>query len=288
MGWTKDEKGFFLITNERDASAFDIYEMSLDGYERKLLYKNEKGHLPGAVSPDRRYVALAKAVTNAASDIDLYDRTTGKLTTIASHEANGEEVANSAEDFSPDGKSLYYTTDQGSQFAYLVRYDLETGQADRGAAPAVGRAAEPASPATGQWFTVFINNDATTELRVFQAAGMKPVKLPAIQADVTGVNFSPNGSHDGLLRRVGRAPRSLRQRPQDRQDPPAHPRAQPGDRSRPTWSRPQVVRFKSYDGLEIPGLLYKPRDGLAGSQGARPWSGSTAAPAASRGSATAA
>lgn len=256
MGWSKDEKSFFLITNERDASAFDIYEMSLDGYERKLLYKNEKGHLPGAVSTDRRYIALAKSVTNAASDIDLYDRTTGKLTTLASHEDAGAEVANSAADFSPDGKSLYYTTDKGSQFAYLVRYDLATGQRSEVLRPQWDVQGAGFSR-DGKWFTVFINNDAKTELRVFQAAGMKPVKLPAIQADITGLNFQPNGSmmafyaesagprdlyvsdlKTGKIRQLTHALNAAID-PKD---------LVPG----------QVVRFKSFDGTEIPGLLYKP------------------------------
>ena len=71
MGWAPDGKSFFLITNERDAAAFDFYEMAVDGYERKLLYKNEGGYIGGTVSPDRRYIALDKAFTNAAADIDL-------------------------------------------------------------------------------------------------------------------------------------------------------------------------------------------------------------------------
>src|SRR3954463_4677027 len=39
FGWTRDEKGFFFGTNERDAAVLDCYEMSLDGYKRTLLYK---------------------------------------------------------------------------------------------------------------------------------------------------------------------------------------------------------------------------------------------------------
>jgi dipeptidyl aminopeptidase/acylaminoacyl peptidase len=256
MGWSKDERSFFLITNERDASAFDIYEMSVDGYERKLLYKNEKGHLPGAVSPDRRYIALARSVTNAASDIDLYDRTTGKLITLVSHEDAGAEVANSAEDFSPDGKSLYYTTDKGSQFAYLVRYDLETGKRTEVLRPQWDVQGAGFSR-DGKWFTVFINNDAKTELRVFQAAGMKPVKLPAIQADVTGLNFQPNGSMMAFYAESA-GPRDLYvsdlKTGKIRQLTHALNAAiDPKD-----LVPPQVVRFKSFDGTEIPGLLYKP------------------------------
>ena len=41
-----DEKGFFFLSNERDPSAFDLYEMAVDGYERKLLYTNDGGYDP--------------------------------------------------------------------------------------------------------------------------------------------------------------------------------------------------------------------------------------------------
>ncbi|HEY0514601.1 MAG TPA: prolyl oligopeptidase family serine peptidase [Thermoanaerobaculia bacterium] len=256
MGWTKDGKGFFFGTNEREAKVFDLYEMSLDGYDRKLLYKNEGDFLPEAISPDRRYVALGKAVSNAATDIVLYDRTTSKLTTLAAHEDAGAEVANNAADFSPDSESLYYTTDKGSEFAYLVRYDLATGKRTEVMRPKWDVQGAGFSR-DGRWFTVTINNDAKTELRVFQTAGMKPVKLPAMQADITGVNFSPDGSRmafyaesagprelyvsdlgSGKVRQITRA---LNPEIDSRDLVPA-----------------QVVRFKSFDGTEIPGLLYKP------------------------------
>jgi dipeptidyl aminopeptidase/acylaminoacyl peptidase len=256
MGWTRDEKSFFLGTNEREASAFDVYEMTFDGYERKLLYKNEGGYIPSAISPDRRYIALRKAFTNAASDIDLYDRTTGKLTTLASHEDGGAEVANSAEDFSPDGKSLYYTTDKGSQFAYLVRYDLATGQRTEVLRPQWDVQGAGFSR-DGRWFNIAINNDARTELRVFEAAGMKPVKLPAMQADITGITFQPHGSMMSFYAESA-GPRDLyisdlktgkiRQLTHS-----LNPAIDPKD-----LVPAQVVRFKSFDGTEIPGLLYKP------------------------------
>ncbi|HTG31427.1 MAG TPA: prolyl oligopeptidase family serine peptidase [Thermoanaerobaculia bacterium] len=256
MGWSKDEKSFFLGTNEREASAFDVYEMAFDGYERKLLYKNEGAYLPEAVSPDRRYIALAKSVTNAASDIDLYDRTTGKLITLASHEDAGAEVANSAADFSPDGKSLYYTTDKGSQFAYLVRYDLATGQRTEVLRPQWDVQGAGFSR-DGRWFNVAVNNDARTELRVFEAAGMKPVKLPAMQADITGINFQPHGSLMSFYAESA-GPRDLYvsdlKTGKVRQLTHALNAAiDPKD-----LVPPQVVRFKSFDGTEIPGLLYKP------------------------------
>jgi len=259
-GWAPDEKSFFFGSNERDASAFDVYEMTVDGfqrtYQRTPLYKNEGGYLPTGVSPDRRYITLAKIVSNAASDIYLYDRTTSKLTQIAQGLEGKTQISNQAQDFSPDSKALYYTTDKGSEFAYLVRYDLATGKRTEVLRPKWDVVGASFSR-DGRWFTASINNDAETELRVFQAAGMKPVKLPAIQANINGVIFQPHGSMMAFYAEAA-GPRDLYvsdlKTGKIRQLTHAlNPAIDPKD-----LVPAQVVRFKSYDGVEIPGLLYRP------------------------------
>jgi dipeptidyl aminopeptidase/acylaminoacyl peptidase len=264
FGWTKDEKGFFFGTNERDAAVFDFYEMSLDGYKRTLLYKNEGGFLPAGISPNRRYVALVKALSNAAADINLYDRTTSKLTLLAAHEAAGADVLNSPQDFSPDSKSLYFTTDEGSQFSYLVRYDLATGKRTEVARPQWDVQGAGFSR-DGRWFTISINNDAKTELQIFQTAGMKPVKLPVMQADINGVNFSPDGSRMAFYAESA-GPRDLyvsdlKTGKVQQITHALNPAIDPKD-----LVPAQVSRFKSFDGTEIPGLLYRP---LAASETAK-------------------
>jgi dipeptidyl aminopeptidase/acylaminoacyl peptidase len=258
LGWAPDDKGFFYGSNERDAAAFDVYEMTLDGFERKLLYTNEGGFLPGSVSPDRRYVTLVKALTNNDSDVYLYDRTAGKLSLLTPDEAPGTEVANQPQAFSPDGKGLYYTTDKGSEFAYLVGYDLATG-----ARQEVLRTSWDVLGAgfsrDGRWFTAAINNDGRTELRVFAAAGMKPVKLPEVPgADITGVSFSPDGSLMSFYAEAA-GPRDLFVR--DLQGGPVRQltHALSRDIDPQDLVEARVVRFKSFDGVEIPGLLYEPR-----------------------------
>ena len=179
--------------------------MSLDGYERKLLYKNERGYLPGGVSPDRRYIAL-----DQGGDQRRVATSTSMTAPPASSPRSpptrrtASDVANSAQDFSPDGKSLYYTTDQGSQFAYLVRYDLATGKRTEVLRPKWD-VQEAGFSRDGRWFTVAINNDAKTELRIFQAAGMKPVKLPGDAGGHHQRQLPAERLADGLLRRVGRA-----------------------------------------------------------------------------------
>ena len=255
-GWAPDEKSFFLATNERDPAAMDLYEMSVDGYERKLLYTNDGGFSIGAISPDRRWVALVKSISTSDSDIYLYDRTAAKLTRLTPETPN-EDVANAPETFSRDNCSLYYATNQGSEFAYLVRYELATGK-QTDLVRTHWDVAGAGLSRDGRFLTVAINNDARTELRVFDAATLKPVELPTLPgADVTGVTFSKDSSRMAFYAESA-GPRDLYVREvgsgQARQLTHAlNPAIDPAD-----LVPGQVVRFKSYDGLEIPGLLYKP------------------------------
>jgi dipeptidyl aminopeptidase/acylaminoacyl peptidase len=265
MDWSKDGKSFFYASNERDPALFDLYEMTLDGYERKLLYTNEGGYLPGGVSSDRRYVALVKTLTSTDSDIYLHDRTTGKTTLLTPDETANTEVNNNPQDFSPDSKSLYYTTDKGSEFAYLVRYDLATGQRTE-VLKTRWDVAGAGFSRDGRWFTTTVNADGKTELRVFEAAGMKPVELPTMPgADVTGVGFSQDGSLMSFYAEAA-GPRDLYVRD-----------IKTGKVRQITHSlnaaidpkdlvEPQVVRFKSYDGVEVPGILYKPLQASSGTK----------------------
>ena len=265
IGWSTDGKSLFYASNERDPGLFDIYEMTLDGYERKLLYTNEGGYLPGSVSPDRRYVTLFKTQTSTDSDIYLHDRTTGKTTIITPDDPPNSEVSNSPADFSPDGKSLYYTTDKGSEFSYLVRYDLATGQRAE-VLKTNWDVAGAGFSRDGKWFTIAVNEDGRTDLRVFKADGMKPVELPALPgADVTGVGFSYDGNLMSFYAEAS-GPRDLYVREVKTGKVRQLTHALNSAIDPKDLVEPQVVRFKSYDGVEIPGILYTPHQASPGAR----------------------
>ena len=262
LDWAPDQRGFFFITNERDPGAFDVFEMTLDGYERKLLFTNEGDYQPGGVSPDRRYVALAKVRGTAAADLYLLDRQTGKTVPVTSIDSPGTPAAapviNEFRAFSPDGAALYYTTDQDSEFKYLMRYEIATGQRTVVLRPDWDLFAAGFSR-SGKHLLVSINNDARTEVRVFEAAGMRPVGVPEVPgASVTDVEMSPDGRWMVYYVESGSTPPNLFIRDlktgRDRQlTRSLGPDIDPAD-----LVSGEVVRFKSHDGMEIPGILYKP------------------------------
>jgi dipeptidyl aminopeptidase/acylaminoacyl peptidase len=266
LGWSPDGRSFFFTTNERDPSLFDVYETALDSYERKLLFTNPGGFQPFGVSPDRRYVALGKAEGTSDIDIHLHDRTAGKTTLLTPDDPPGAKVNNLFQAFSPEGASLYYTTDQGAEFQRLMRYDLATGKREEVMRPDWDVIAAGFSR-SGKHFLVAINNDARIELRLFETAGMRPVELPRVPgAFLTDVGLSLDSRWLAFYAEGGNTPPNLYVRDlktgKDRQlTRSLGPEIDPAD-----LVSGEVVRFKSYDGLEIPGILYKPRQASPGSR----------------------
>lgn len=258
LGWALDDESFFIGTNERDDRYFDIYEVSTAGYERTLVFRNEKGLNFGAVSPDERYIALSKTNTTSDSDIYLYDRSADKLRHLTPHE--GEEV-NDPQAFSPDGSALYYRTDGGREFAYLARVDLESGEREAVLQPDwdvwYAYFSQP-----GNYLVVGINEDARTRIRVYEYPSMNEIDLPdAGDLDVTSVEVSADESRLAFYASTPRTPRNLYvaslegeggselKRLTDTLNPEIDPEH---------LVTAETVRFASYDGEEIPGILYRP------------------------------
>jgi dipeptidyl aminopeptidase/acylaminoacyl peptidase len=258
-GWSGDDRSFFVQTNERDERYFDLYEYATDGYARKLVYRNTAGYTLGPISRDKRYLALVRPRTTNDADIFLYDRRSGTTTHISKHTG---DVNYSPQDFAPDGSKLLITSDSGREFAALQAYDIATGRRSTvyelnwdvlGAGYSKG----------GKYLVVYVNEDSRYDARLFDAATMKPVEPTGMPPGlVRGIRLSRDESamafyaSDGSVPddlwagRVGQAPKRLTSA--------LNPKIRRAD-----LVVPQVVRFRSYDGVEIPGLLYQPHQASA-------------------------
>jgi dipeptidyl aminopeptidase/acylaminoacyl peptidase len=253
--WAHDKTSFFVSTNERDRRYFDLYEFAMDGYERSLVYENTGGYEFGPISRDKRYLALVKPHTRTNSDIYVYDRQSAELHHVTPHEG---DVSNQPEEFSVDGRSLFLVTDAGDEFRYLVRHDLESHE--RTVVEKPGWDVWSASLSeTGRYLVIAVNRDARTEMRVYETASMQRVALPELpNADITSVRISPREGKIALYLNGSRSPSNL-----FLLDLVSHDATQLTQNLNPKVNPEhlvdaQVVRFDSYDGVEVPGLLYRP------------------------------
>ena len=260
LGWANDDKSFFVQTNERDKKFFDYYEYATDGYERTMIYQNEAGYQFGDVSRDKRWIALIKSNTNHDNNLYLYDRETKETKHLTPHEG---DVSHDVEAFSPDGKSLYLTTNEGAEFFYLVKLDLENGTRTVVEKPDWDVSGASFSK-SGKYLVVTVNRDARTEIKVMDTASGKRVQLPKLpDGDLTTLRIARDDSRIAFYLNGSRQPSNLfvcdlkgGQAKQLTEN--LSPRIDP------KWLvDAEVARFRSYDGVEIPGILYKPHQASA-------------------------
>ncbi len=261
LKFAEDGETFFVATNERDQRYFDVYEYRVDGYERELFYKDERGFQVADVSPDRRFVALNEIHTTNDSDVWLHDRENDQTLLLTPHLG---EVQFQALEFSPDGSRLLYLTNADGEFFALRGIDPST----RADAP-VYKADWDVTGATysknGKYLVISVNADARTDLRVLDTESDAPVELPAdAAADITALTISPDETTMAFYMSRSRNPNDLFVWTIGSADPPRqlteslNPAIDPDD-----LVDPEVVRFESWDGLEIPGILYKPHQASA-------------------------
>ncbi len=257
-GWTKDKSSFLFASNKRDDRYSDLYEMDLETFTPNMLYKNEDGYFIGGLSDDKKYLPLIKPINTNDSDLFLYNLEDKSMVKI-----NENQSANSPEDFSPDGSALYYTTDDGTEFAQLMKYNID----DKTTEKVMSRDWDIA----GSYFTdngtyqvTYINEDAKNVIEIREVASDKNIPLPITEGmDVSNVGFSDDETMMSFYAGGSHTPSNLyvynlETKEQTKLTDVLNTEIQAQD-----LVNAEVIRYKSFDGLEIPAIYYKPHQASA-------------------------
>ncbi|WP_456463562.1 alpha/beta fold hydrolase [Lutibacter sp.] len=252
-GWAKNQKSFFFGSNNRDKRFFDVYEMDTKTFQPTLIFENLEGYNFNGISNNKKYLALSKTVNTNDSDLFIYnlaDKTFTQINEILS--------SNTASDFSIDGKYLYYTTDVDSEFSYLMKYNIETKTKEK--------VLEKPWDITSSYFSyngkyqiTSINEDAKTKVFITDTKTGNEIKLPTFKnGSVTGVGFSrdetqirfyvggSNSPYNLYVYNVASKKAKKLTNVLNKDIDPTH------------MVNSKVIRFKSFDGVEIPAIYYIP------------------------------
>ncbi|QRN99016.1 S9 family peptidase [Archangium violaceum] len=255
VNWSGDDSAFYVLTNERDARSFDVYRYDAKTYARTLVYQNDTSLFFAAVSPDGKWLAFEKTRTNYDTDLHLYNVETKELKHITPHQG---DVFFEASTFDPGSTALYFLTDQGSEFKRVARYELATGKVED-----VERTdwdvMYTAFSRKGGYRVTAINEDGRTVIRVHDVKAGKPLALPQLPAgDITSVTISDSEKRMAFYHNGDRSPSNLYVYDFGTKKVTRLTDALSRELDPEDLVEAQVVRFKSFDGMEIPNILFKP------------------------------
>jgi dipeptidyl aminopeptidase/acylaminoacyl peptidase len=259
-GWSGDRTAFWVETNERDPKFFDLYRYDARSYDRKLVYQNDAGYDIAAVSPEGKWVALVKPNTTSDSDIYLWSAASNGPKLITKHEGTAD---NTPQEFDPVSGALYYLSNEGAEFARVRRYDTATGKSEDVEKPSWDPLFVRFSK-NGRYRATGINDDGRTVIHILDTRTGREVTLPRLPAgDITAVRFADSEKRMAFYVNGDRSPNNLYTYDFGAEKPfrltdSLSKQIDPVD-----LVDSEVVRFKSFDGMVIPAIYFKPQQATA-------------------------
>lgn len=254
IGWSQDKKSMYINSNKRDVKYFDILKLDSLTWKPTILYQNESGLTPSVISKTERYIALTKEITSDKNEMYLYDSKTKTNKRLSNDkEANWSPMA-----FEKNDSIFYYTSNEDKEFSSLIKYNINTGKSEEIFKDKWDVMYMSLSEKE-KYHIIFVNNDGKNKVLLFEHATGKPLKLPDFDdGDVISVIIS--NSENKLLLTVGSSTSSpnlyLYDIPTKKLKQLTSTLSKKINQD--DLAKAEVIRFKSFDGKEIPAIYYKP------------------------------
>lgn len=255
-GWSLDKKHLYYLSNVRDPQFFDLYKMNTSDWKPVLIYKNEEGYEINGLSWDEKWLALAKSITTSENKLFLLETATKQMKEISDPST---PASYSVAGFSKDNTTLFYTTDSGKEFQYLNSLDLLSGKSQT-IFETTWDVMYSYLSENEKYRVIAINEDGKNVLKITDLQNGTEVAFPSIpDGDILSVNISNSENLMRLSVGTSKSPANIYvynfgTKQLKKLTETLNPEINADD-----LVAAEVVRFKSFDGLEIPAIFYKPK-----------------------------
>jgi dipeptidyl aminopeptidase/acylaminoacyl peptidase len=233
---------------------------------RKVAELPGPGWFGGVIADDGGRMAITRYVSAAESQVWLVDLTSGAQRQLLPAPGETIRASHFAAAFSKDGQRLFVVSDRAGEFRELMALDLGNGALSRVTSHIPWDVSGGTLSEDGRWFVVQLNVDGRDELRVFDARTLAQVAAPPVPPGGIG-----NMGFHRTRQRVAYSINSPKGPSQLFVLDPANgaseqwTRAQaPAGIDTASFADQQIVRWKSFDGLSVSGIVTRPPARFAG------------------------
>jgi protease II len=274
--WSNKSGQIAYNSTRRNGTDTDIYiQTPSDPKSDRLLAEVKGGGWNiSDWSPDDKQLLVTERVSINESYLWLFDAQTGERKEITPRQRDGaEKVSYSQALFSADGKGVFVTTDRESEYQRLAYINLADGKHTYLVADARWDIDDWDLSPDGKRIGYTLNENGTSTLHMLEVATggtgvtAKPVKDPTFDPPlkapvITGLKWHHDPKQAVLAFNVNSA-----RSPSDvytwsvaggKSVTARWTASETGGISASQFVEPELVRWKSFDGLEITGYLYQP------------------------------
>ena len=242
--------------NGRDTDIWLMDPMKPDS-ARMLVENTESGWYPTSWSPDEKTLLAERYISAEETEVYRFDTATGARTVLLKR--TPQTTYNNPQ-FSPDGKSIWLTTTENSDFERLAWMDLASGKMTI-ATPGINWDVQGFDLSKdGRNVAYIVNEDARGVLHVMDTSSRKDVPLPAGMpaGSITGVSWHPDSTILGFTVASSQTPSDIYSLDLRTVKIERWTYSETGGVNTSEFRESETIHWRSFDGLTISGLYYRP------------------------------
>ncbi len=258
--WTRDGRYFYCVTNERDCRYFDVHKVDSESYERTCLLECANHDVFIDLSNDERWGLFVRNNNAIDNDIYLYDLKEKIMQNLTPHDGSARYHSPY---FDLKSENVFFSSCDNEENTYVCRYELTTGRTHVARKLDGGRSSEHLSP-DGRYRVVSRREGIRISISVYDSDSCQAIPLPPFPGgDVKSLTISRSGRLMAFYVNGDRAPNDLNvyefsSKKLLKLTNSLNPAIDPAD-----LVESEETGFKSFDGMEIPCLMWKPHDATA-------------------------
>ena len=253
LGWTQDEKQMYFLSNARNPKFFDLYKINMDDLSSKMIMENNEGYSYYPLSNNDKYLVMVKRPSRDIDQMYLLNLESNEKIEISNQESNFW-----GQGFDKNDENYYYSTNYDNEFLYLMSYNIESG--NRSLVYKTDWDVTRHFLTKNDKFSVItVNEDAQSQIIVRNNKDSSIVNFKGIEnLNINSVSFSDDEKMVRINAGSSNSPGDIYTYNIDSEvlnqiTSNLNSEVNPSD-----LVNGEVIRYKSFDGLEIPSILYKP------------------------------
>jgi dipeptidyl aminopeptidase/acylaminoacyl peptidase len=208
-------------------------------------------------SEDESKLLLVEMISINKSRVYLLDAKSGAKELLTPDE--GESVAYGNARFARDGKSVYFTSDKGTEFQQLMQLDLKTRALRSLTAKIPWTVEEFELSPDGKTIAFITNEDGVGKLHLIDAASGKSRPEPKLPLGIPSrVTWHENGHEIAFNFTSARSPADVYSFDTRTGRLDRWTESETGGMPVANFIEPELVKLKSFDGSQVSGFLYRP------------------------------
>ncbi|MBM3879907.1 MAG: S9 family peptidase [Verrucomicrobia bacterium] len=257
--WSHDGRWLAYSSTRRTGRDTDLYlvDPADPKTDRLLLALEGGGWTVTDWSRDGAHLLVLEYLSINESRLHRVDVRAGSREQISP--AAAEPVAYGPGQFAPDGRSVYVTSDLGSEFRQLVRLELATRTQKPLTADLRWDVEAFDLSVDGQTLALVTNEDGSSVLRLLEVATGRELAAPKLPLGViSGLKWHPSRAELAFTLSSARAPSDVYSVEPATGAVTRWTASETGGLDPERFVEPERVRLPSFDGLEISALVYRP------------------------------